>query len=233
MVNIIVSGVPVLPTARCLQLHGAEIYVGDIACAVSEVTGIPEKALMLLSGGHAVDNAVVVARGADECAFLEVRVCRALPGGKGGFGAMLRGGNASKKTTNFGACRDLSGRRIRDLEREQELASTPLPTSDGRVTDAQNVSPSDSSKTRAEENDVVDMEEVKLDLQAATEVAEDAVAEGIRAAKRRRKKDGKGAISKKKAGKRSRTEVPNSEKRQAKPCEGLQSVGNKRAKLSG
>ena len=39
-----------------------------------------------------------------------------LPGGKGGFGSMLRAlGNQIQKTTNKEACRDLSGRRLRDI----------------------------------------------------------------------------------------------------------------------
>ena len=39
-----------------------------------------------------------------------------LPGGKGGFGSMLRAmGNQIQKTSNKEACRDLSGRRLRDI----------------------------------------------------------------------------------------------------------------------
>ena len=41
-----------------------------------------------------------------------------LPGGKGGFGSMLRaqgGKMAAHKTTNFEACRDLSGRRLKTV----------------------------------------------------------------------------------------------------------------------
>ncbi|KAI8817246.1 telomere stability and silencing-domain-containing protein [Fimicolochytrium jonesii] len=41
-----------------------------------------------------------------------------VPGGKGGFGSMLRaqgGKMASQKTTNFEACRDLSGRRLKTM----------------------------------------------------------------------------------------------------------------------
>lgn len=46
-----------------------------------------------------------------------------LLGGKGGFGSLLRGGNGQvvKKTTNFNACRDLSGRRIRHVNQEKQL----------------------------------------------------------------------------------------------------------------
>ena len=45
-----------------------------------------------------------------------------LVGGKGGFGAMLRAlGAQIDKTTNREACRDLSGRRLRDVNEEDRL----------------------------------------------------------------------------------------------------------------
>ena len=53
------------------------------------------------------------------CVF-RVTVSGALKGGKGGFGAMLRAQSKkkSKKTMDFGACRDLSGRRLRHVNDE-------------------------------------------------------------------------------------------------------------------
>ena len=48
-----------------------------------------------------------------------------LLGGKGGFGANLRrqgGRMRAKKTTNFDACRDLSGRRLKTLKNSQHIA---------------------------------------------------------------------------------------------------------------
>ena len=45
-----------------------------------------------------------------------------LVGGKGGFGSMLRAiGAQIEKTTNREACRDLSGRRLRDINEEKRL----------------------------------------------------------------------------------------------------------------
>mmetsp|Transcript_13752 Transcript_13752/g.23640 ORF Transcript_13752/g.23640 Transcript_13752/m.23640 type:complete len:257 (+) Transcript_13752:54-824(+) len=47
-----------------------------------------------------------------------------LRGGKGGFGSLLRGsstGVGQKKTSNFDACRDLSGRRLRHINNEKKL----------------------------------------------------------------------------------------------------------------
>ncbi|CAC5378617.1 Replication stress response regulator SDE2 [Mytilus coruscus] len=45
-----------------------------------------------------------------------------LVGGKGGFGSMLRAiGAQIEKTTNHEACRDISGRRMRDVNNEKKL----------------------------------------------------------------------------------------------------------------
>jgi len=54
-----------------------------------------------------------------------LRVVGKICGGKGGFGALLRGASTrvgQKKTSNFGACRDLNGRRIRHVDDEKSLA---------------------------------------------------------------------------------------------------------------
>lgn len=51
---------------------------------------------------------------------IHVRLC--ILGGKGGFGSMLRAiGAQIEKTTNREACRDLSGRRLRDINEEKRL----------------------------------------------------------------------------------------------------------------
>ncbi|XP_052270817.1 replication stress response regulator SDE2-like [Dreissena polymorpha] len=50
------------------------------------------------------------------------QTCFRIPGGKGGFGSMLRAiGAQIEKTTNHEACRDLSGRRMRDVNNEKDL----------------------------------------------------------------------------------------------------------------
>ncbi|VDM18434.1 unnamed protein product [Hydatigera taeniaeformis] len=51
-----------------------------------------------------------------------VQVHPRLRGGKGGFGSMLRAiGNQIEKTNNHDMCRDLSGRRMRDVNAEAKL----------------------------------------------------------------------------------------------------------------
>lgn len=53
---------------------------------------------------------------------LPLNIVPRLRGGKGGFGSMLRAiGAQIEKTTNREACRDLSGRRLRDINEEKRL----------------------------------------------------------------------------------------------------------------
>jgi len=57
--------------------------------------------------------------------FVNVNLKIRILGGKGGFGSMLRaqgGKMASQKTTNFEACRDLNGRRLRTVNEARRLA---------------------------------------------------------------------------------------------------------------
>ena len=55
-------------------------------------------------------------------ATLYVQPSNPLPGGKGGFGSLLRAiGAQIQKTTNHEAMRDLSGRRQRDINNEQRM----------------------------------------------------------------------------------------------------------------
>jgi hypothetical protein len=56
--------------------------------------------------------------------FVQVTVRSCLRGGKGGFGTLLKGQSrqaGAKLTTDFGACRDLQGRRLRHVNDEIKL----------------------------------------------------------------------------------------------------------------
>ncbi|NWX86015.1 SDE2 regulator, partial [Nothoprocta pentlandii] len=78
---------------------------------------IPEDSLYVKCNGRLVDAEDALQSGA--VYSLEPRLC----GGKGGFGSMLRAlGAQIEKTTNREACRDLSGRRLRDVNHEKAMA---------------------------------------------------------------------------------------------------------------
>lgn len=97
-----------------------EDSVGALRQRVSVHEGVPAELLRLTCAGRELSNdAVQLEDGSLDC---PVRVLLRLEGGKGGFGAMLRTAGAKGiKTTNFDACRDLNGRRLRHVNAEAKL----------------------------------------------------------------------------------------------------------------
>ncbi|XP_014093259.2 splicing regulator SDE2 [Bactrocera oleae] len=86
----------------------------EIKQLISHKFGLLPKEIYLEKDGRrlSMDDNI---SGAAQC---RVRVL----GGKGGFGSMLRAiGAQIEKTTNREACRDLSGRRLRDINEEKRL----------------------------------------------------------------------------------------------------------------
>lgn len=106
------------PSSRFINLsvgHGST--VGDLRDLLASREGIPPEDCYVSSNGRISDQDHKLQAGA--VYRLEPRLC----GGKGGFGSMLRAlGAQIEKTTNREACRDLSGRRLRDVNHEKEMA---------------------------------------------------------------------------------------------------------------
>ncbi|XP_036396577.1 replication stress response regulator SDE2 [Megalops cyprinoides] len=91
--------------------------VGDLAHVLSQERGIPTTEFYVKNNGRLLGNNERLQEGV--WYRMEPRLC----GGKGGFGSMLRAlGAQIEKTTNREACRDLSGRRLRDVNHEKEMA---------------------------------------------------------------------------------------------------------------
>lgn len=100
----------------CVTGNGNHFTVGDVKEDVSLRTGIPIDAIHLCSGKVHLHNNDDLKHNGQLDAYLQI------PGGKGGFGSMLRAiGAQIEKTTNKEACRDLSGRRLRDINEEKRL----------------------------------------------------------------------------------------------------------------
>ncbi|XP_018567401.1 replication stress response regulator SDE2 [Anoplophora glabripennis] len=97
------------------QLFLNHTTVAELRCFLQKELGLEPEEYYLLSNGKLVD----------QCSDLEYNKVHIVPrvfGGKGGFGSMLRAiGAQIEKTTNREACRDLSGRRLRDINEEQRL----------------------------------------------------------------------------------------------------------------
>ncbi|TMW68408.1 hypothetical protein Poli38472_005876 [Pythium oligandrum] len=104
--------------ALCLSLPASEASVEGIKAHLQQREGVPAERLeLLVDGRRLADDADVPCMPT----MLRVRMTDGLLGGKGGFGAMLRSmgkGSSGKATTNFGACRDLNGRRLRHVNQE-------------------------------------------------------------------------------------------------------------------
>lgn len=91
--------------------------VASLRCNISHKYGISNEDLFVTINGKAVSSDSTL-----ENIDNVVRVFTKLVGGKGGFGSMLRAiGAQIEKTTNREACRDLSGRRLRDINEEKRL----------------------------------------------------------------------------------------------------------------
>uniref|UniRef100_A0A6A7FRD0 Protein SDE2 homolog n=2 Tax=Hirondellea gigas TaxID=1518452 RepID=A0A6A7FRD0_9CRUS len=83
---------------------------------LTTVEGCSTESIVLQQGGRILEPWHAVPHDATIIATLS------LLGGKGGFGSMLRAiGAQIEKTTNKEACRDLSGRRLRDINQEKKL----------------------------------------------------------------------------------------------------------------
>ncbi|XP_008314551.2 splicing regulator SDE2 [Cynoglossus semilaevis] len=105
------------PNFRRFSLFPEGSLVGDVLANLVQLQGIPPEDFYILRNGRRADLNDPVQNGATY--HLQPRLC----GGKGGFGSMLRAlGAQIEKTTNREACRDLSGRRLRDVNHEKEMA---------------------------------------------------------------------------------------------------------------
>ena len=88
------------------------------ACARTDARLCPKGAVVRFSSRRSLLGR---ARGGSTHARAEVTAT--LSGGKGGFGTQLRtAARRGRQTTNFDACRDLSGRRLRAVNGERKIA---------------------------------------------------------------------------------------------------------------
>nr|XP_020027100.1 protein SDE2 homolog isoform X2 [Castor canadensis] len=102
---------------KAVRCASARYSVLDVIHRHCQNQGVPVEYFFVKCSGALVSTSDTVQHGA--VYTLEPRLC----GGKGGFGSMLRAlGAQIEKTTNREACRDLSGRRLRDVNHEKAMA---------------------------------------------------------------------------------------------------------------
>ncbi|KAK7397428.1 hypothetical protein VNO78_18599 [Psophocarpus tetragonolobus] len=109
-----------------LQFPYPILYASSIKDRLFQLTGIPAQHQRLVTGFRHLndDKSAIQCSPEDGNMFPSVRLLLRLKGGKGGFGSLLRGAATKagqKKTNNFDACRDMSGRRLRHVNAEKRL----------------------------------------------------------------------------------------------------------------
>ncbi|XP_055380930.1 splicing regulator SDE2 [Condylostylus longicornis] len=97
--------------------HNGKSYE-DILESVFNLTNLTKEDYYLLYNGKLLTNTTEFSTRIN----FDTEISLKVNGGKGGFGSMLRAiGAQIEKTTNKEACRDLSGRRLRDINEEKKL----------------------------------------------------------------------------------------------------------------
>lgn len=105
---------PSIPHFKKLYLDDKFGDSNELSRLISKILGTAD--FYLYNNGRKICSGQQLSNGSNVCVTFN------LPGGKGGFGSMLRAiGAQIEKTTNREACRDLSGRRLRDINEEQRL----------------------------------------------------------------------------------------------------------------
>lgn len=92
--------------------------VREVKSLLQGAEGIPAEFISVTLDGAIGNNEDIIA---DEVQLVRASLSSGLCGGKGGFGAQLRAlakQKAYRKTLDFGACRDLNGRRLRHVNDE-------------------------------------------------------------------------------------------------------------------
>ena len=140
------------------EIFLAKVLLFDIKEKLASLESIPTKYISILHNGECIPNGKnnVIDVQSFDCIqenaagsittiplLLSAQLaCGGLLGGKGGFGAMLRiqaKQKGAKKTTDFGACRDLSGRRLRHINDELILNKWKAARDSGKEFDVEQV----------------------------------------------------------------------------------------------
>ncbi|THG03476.1 hypothetical protein TEA_018698 [Camellia sinensis var. sinensis] len=109
---------------KALNFTSPSIPILSIKSRIREITNIPIHHQRLLTGTKQLQDSssLLLLNGSSSHPVLHLLL--RLRGGKGGFGSLLRGAATKagqKKTNNFDACRDMSGRRLRHVNAEKKL----------------------------------------------------------------------------------------------------------------
>ncbi|XP_008776845.1 replication stress response regulator SDE2 [Phoenix dactylifera] len=108
---------------QCLQIPSPTVSGETLKRDLFGRTKIPLRFQRLVAGSREILDETLISASPDGL-FPSCSLLLRLRGGKGGFGSLLRGAATKagqKKTNNFDACRDMSGRRLRHVNAEKKL----------------------------------------------------------------------------------------------------------------
>lgn len=169
----------------CLRFEGEGdgVVLGEsVALRVSQRTGIPLHCMRLVTGTSVVDRDTSLSASVDG-SFPSCTLLLRLPGGKGGFGSLLRGAATKagqKKTSNFDACRDMSGRRLRHVNAEKKLREWKAESGERELEKAAEEFLKKATKAKEEDNGAIEeLEKFRAETSHAMEEVELAVASGL------------------------------------------------------
>lgn len=167
--------------------HGEAVTGADIATQVWMRTGIPQHCQRLVTGTTLVSPHSHIAfcedGGLPSCTLL-----LRLRGGKGGFGSLLRGAATKagqKKTSNFDACRDMSGRRLRHVNAEKKLKEWKADAEERELEKTAEEFLKKDKKAKEEDSGVfLELERFRAETSRTMEEVDLAVASGLVEAKK-------------------------------------------------
>lgn len=173
----------------CLRIESGDGIVSgaSVAALVCARTGIPSSSVRLVTGTAVVRPDSVLT--CDTASFFpSCTLLLRLPGGKGGFGSLLRGAATKagqKKTSNFDACRDMSGRRLRHVNAEKKLKEWKADAEERALEKTAEDFLKKATKAKEEDNGVFEeLEKFRAETSQAMEEVESAVASGLVAARK-------------------------------------------------
>lgn len=122
---------------RCIE--------GKCRCSLLDFEKAVAHEFGLQKSFHLLQDGVIIHEFPLNHSVVFVKLAGCVRGGKGGFGALLRAMSKKKgarTTKDFGACRDLSGRRIRNVNDEQILMKWKEAKDKGEDFDTEQTTPS-------------------------------------------------------------------------------------------
>eukprot|EP00243_Klebsormidium_subtile_P002494 TRINITY_DN14986_c0_g1_i1.p1 TRINITY_DN14986_c0_g1~~TRINITY_DN14986_c0_g1_i1.p1 ORF type:complete len:374 (-),score=119.03 TRINITY_DN14986_c0_g1_i1:175-1296(-) len=173
--------------SKCLNVGTPSLTGEELFKLVEDAEGISSVFTRLVTGTRQLnDDSVLCAD--DHGLFPSCTLVARLPGGKGGFGSLLRGSQSQKKTTNFDACRDMNGRRLRHVNSEKKLVEWQ---EQAREREQEKLAAEQLKKEERELKQKVEKDDALAQLRVQTEDILDKVEDAV-----------KDALSSKAAGKR-------------------------------